>query len=110
MSPGLTHILLILGAVWLLWEIGEHLLLPLYWAIRGRKQPLHHGPHAVEGHPARVVRWQGHQGQVMINGELWRAAAREDLAVDETVLIRKMDGLTLWVARADGQTGEPGKK
>ena len=104
MNDGLTNLLLIVGAAWLLWEIGEHLLLPLYFVIRGRRQPPFH---ALEGRQARVISWQGNAGQVMINGEIWRAKAREELAVDEMVLIHKMDGLTLNVARPAGQPLNP---
>ncbi len=42
------------------------------------------------------------QGKARVLGELWRVKGPEDLAPGEPVLVRKVEGLTLWVERPQG--------
>ena len=100
MRDNIIYLLLALGAGWLIFEVVEHLLMPLYWAVRGKKSRLHHGPTAIEGRLAKVVHWEGGKGKVKIDGELWQAKSREAILKDETVTVKKMDGLTLIVSRS----------
>jgi membrane-bound serine protease (ClpP class) len=48
---------------------------------------------------ARVQDWQGSQGHVFVQGERWNARAEQTFAKDDEVIITKIDGLTLHVAR-----------
>lgn len=41
------------------------------------------------------------EGQVLVQGELWRATARERMPAGTTVVVTKVDGLTLTVERED---------
>ncbi|MBI3993316.1 MAG: nodulation protein NfeD [Candidatus Lambdaproteobacteria bacterium] len=40
-----------------------------------------------------------HEGQVLLNGELWRARAQEPLAADDEVVVEAVEGLLLTVAK-----------
>jgi len=103
-SDSILYLLLALGAGWLLLEVVEHLLFPLYWVISNKKPRLHHGPATIEGRFAQVVHWEGDNGKVKIDGELWQAKGRENLLKEETVIVKKMDGLTLTVSRPEDKT------
>ena len=100
MSDGIVYLGLLVVAGWLLFELTEHVLLPLYWAISGKAPRLHNGPGAMAGRQARVVSWKGSQGKVNLDGEIWLATSRDNLSEDESVVIIKAKGLTLKVSRA----------
>lgn len=73
-------------------------LLTLGMVLKGSKMPVVTGPEAVVHGQGKVVRWQGLQGQVRLDGELWQAAGPRDLAPGTPVTVTSRDGLTLVVA------------
>ena len=76
-------------------EIIEHLIFPLIWFIfKGRRKSVC-GVAGIIGKVAVIKRWQGNKGQVMINGELWRAVCDDPLNAGEKALITGVQGLTL---------------
>ncbi len=99
MSDGIVYLGLLVVAGWLLFELTEHVLLPLYWAISGKAPRPQNGPGSLAGRTARVVRWKGNKGQVKLGGEIWRATSRDNLLEKERVVIIKAEGLTLSVSR-----------
>jgi membrane-bound serine protease (ClpP class) len=52
---------------------------------------------------ATVAEWRGDRGAVYAGGELWRARAKEALAVGEAVEVVRAEGLTLVVRKARAQ-------
>jgi membrane protein implicated in regulation of membrane protease activity len=53
-----------------------------------------------------VRRWNGGDGQVFVDGALWRARpswpdAHEELAAGDAVVVERVSGLTLAVRRAE---------
>jgi membrane-bound serine protease (ClpP class) len=91
-------IVFVLGAV-LLFELVEHVVLPIAAAVAARKRPAVTGAEGMVGKKAVVKRWRGSEGQVVVDGEPWTATSEHALAPGETVDIRRVQGLTLLVER-----------
>jgi membrane-bound ClpP family serine protease len=64
------------------------------------------GREALSGRTGVVRRWNGGDGQVFVDGALWRARpswpdAEEELAAGDAVVVERVSGLTLAVRRAE---------
>ena len=81
-------VLLVLGAL----EIG-------YWWRKVKDRRLQTGAEAMIGRPAQVVADCRPEGQVSLEGALWRARCADGASAGETVVVRGRDGLLLTVAR-----------
>jgi len=60
------------------------------------------GAEGMIGGQGIVVSVAAHDYRVKIHGELWRAQALERLEAGEKIVVRKVNGLTLEIARLDG--------
>ena len=85
----------------IVFEIIEHILLPLFWMIRHRSRPSAYGPSGMIGKKCVVKHWDGGRGKVWINGELWNAVGKAPLTPGEEVVIRELQGLTVRVSPPD---------
>ena len=65
---------LVIGFV--LFELIEHVVFPLFWLIKDRKRESVCGVPGMLGKVGEVKRWRKNEGQVFVNGELWQAASR----------------------------------
>jgi membrane-bound ClpP family serine protease len=67
--------------------------------MRAMRLPVCTGTEKLAGSLAVVLNWQGEAGQVIREGEIWRAEAKDRLsfARGQKVAINKITGLTLWV-------------
>ena len=81
----------------LLFEFVEHLLFPLACFILGKKRRSTSGAEGMLGKVAEVKRWNRNEGQVLINGELWRAVSDVPLAKGDEAVIYDVKGLILKV-------------
>jgi membrane-bound ClpP family serine protease len=75
-------------------------------ALATRRLRLSSGREALTGRCGVVRRWQDGDGQVFVDGALWRARpswpdADEELAVGDAVVVERVSGLTLGVRRAE---------
>jgi membrane-bound serine protease (ClpP class) len=64
------------------------------------------GREALSGRTGVVRSWQGGNGQVFVDGALWRARpswpdGEQELAVGDAVVVERVNGLTLAVRRAE---------
>ena len=75
-------------------------LLALAVLLRSRKRPVVTGGEALIGASGETVWWQGHEGRVRIEGEIWRARADAPLAEGSRVNVVSRDGLVLHVRSA----------
>jgi membrane-bound serine protease (ClpP class) len=69
------------------------ILLSLVW--RARRRPVATGTPALIGLQARTVSWSGGAGEVLVQGERWRARSASPLQPGQAVRIVGRDGLTL---------------
>lgn len=67
---------------------------------RALRRPVATGAEELQGAEARVLEWADGEGYVHVHGERWHARGPAELALQSTVHIEKMDGLTLVVSRA----------
>ena len=82
------------SAVMLVWALGV--------AARARRRPATSGTEAMIGTTAEVVDWSGDRGRVHVHGEDWEARAAAPLRPGQRVVVRRRDGLVLFV---DPQSG-----
>lgn len=76
-------------------EIGE----TFFWIYLSRRGRVKMGPETLVGATGRVVTACRPRGQVRVQGELWSARCEGGAEVGETVRVRGLEGLTLFVER-----------
>jgi membrane-bound serine protease (ClpP class) len=72
-------------------------LLALAALLRSRKRPVVTGGEALIGASGEAVWWQGQEGRVRVEGEIWRARADMPLAGGARIKVVGRDGLLLHV-------------
>lgn len=99
----MKEILITLLVCAVIYEIVEHILLPLFYTIRygGRKSA--YGPAGMIGKRCMIKQWTGTHGKVLVGGELWNAIGNSPLMPGDEGVIQGIDNLTLRVA----PLGEP---
>jgi len=76
-------------------ELIEHVIFPLLWFIfKGRKRSAY-GVTGMIGKVVEIKRWDKTEGQVQINGELWRAVCEVPLPVGGKAVVQGVEGLIL---------------
>jgi len=75
-------------------------LLVIAMLLRSRKRPVVTGKEALTGAQGEAVAWDGEQGRVLVQGEVWRARAAAPLAPGARVKVIARDGLVLVVEKA----------
>lgn len=86
-------IILVIG--FLVFEFIEHVAIPLIWFIKNRNKRSNYGVTGMIGKVVEIKRWDKTEGQVLLNGELWKAFCDVSLPVDGKALIHDVEGLTL---------------
>ncbi len=90
-------ILIVLIAGFVFFEFVEHVVLPFVWFILGRKRRSISGAEGMLGKVVEVKQWDKTEGQVFVNGELWRAVSDVPLVRGVKAVINNVEGLTLRV-------------
>jgi membrane protein implicated in regulation of membrane protease activity len=91
----LKTIIITIVIIFIAFELIEHLIFPLFWFIfKGRKRS-NYGVMGMIGKVVEIKRWDKTQGQVLVNGELWRAACEVPLPADGKAVVQGIEGLTL---------------
>ena len=90
-----------------IYEIFEHLILPLFWTIRYRKRQSAYGPSGMIGKICEVKQWEGAHGKVWVGGELWNASSPSPMIPGSNAVIRDINNLTLLISPPDQLAGTP---
>ncbi len=90
-------LLIILALGFVGYELFEHVVIPLLWPLIHGKGKTSYGPERILGETGEVKEWQGREGYVFVDGELWKAVSEVPLTIGNKVLIQKRTGLTLTV-------------
>ena len=90
-------ILLTLIIGFLLFELIEHVVFPIFWVIMGKKRKSVCGVSGMLGKVGEVKKWKKNEGKVFVNGELWKAVSEVPLLPGDRVVIQNVNGLTLEV-------------
>jgi len=93
----LENIILTLVIGFVLFELIEHLVFPLFWLIKDRNRQSVCGKTGMFGKMGVIEQWQETEGQVFVNGELWRAVSDVPLLVGHKIVVQSVEGLTLRV-------------
>jgi membrane-bound serine protease (ClpP class) len=94
-TPGFAPSNVVVGGA----AIGSAVLFLVVLAamLRSRRRPVVTGNEALIGATGEAVSWDGAQGRVRIEGEIWLARAAAPLAAGTAVKVVKRDGLVLLV-------------
>jgi membrane-bound ClpP family serine protease len=70
-------IILVIG--FFVFEFIEHVAIPLNWFIKDRRKRPNYGVMGMIGKLVEIKRWDKTEGQVLVNGELWKAVCEVPL-------------------------------
>ena len=65
--------------------------------LRARRRPVVTGDAAMTGAIGHALAWSGHEGEVLVHGERWRARSEVPLQTGDAIKVRRRDGLVLQV-------------
>jgi membrane-bound ClpP family serine protease len=78
-------------------EVIEHVVVPLISLIVTRKRRSVSGATGLLGKVVEVKRWKETEGYVFVRGELWKAVSKDPLSVGDKAVVQSVEGLTLKV-------------
>ncbi|MGD8539743.1 MAG: NfeD family protein [Candidatus Aminicenantes bacterium] len=90
---------IIIGVVlaYLLFELFEHVIIPIAWLIfKGKRKQLT-GPASLIGEVGEVKEWRGMEGSVFVRGSNWAATSDSSFTPGDKVAVDNVEGLTLIV-------------
>jgi len=88
-------IIIVLIVGFIVFELIEHVVLPLFWTFKHRKQGPSCGAEGMFGKVVEVRQWNRTEGQVVVDGELWRGVSDVPLLRGGKAIIQDVEGLTL---------------
>lgn len=97
----MLKILLILVIAYILFELVEHLILPVIWLITNKRRRSPSGESGMVGLVAEVKEWKGTKGRVFVRGELWQAESDDSLQPGEEAVVQSVKRLRLVVKRLE---------
>jgi len=97
----IKDIIITIIIVFVLFEVIEHAVLPLIFALRNRKKKSVSGVNGLVGEVGEVTQWDKTEGQIFVKGELWKAVCDTPLSKGDKAYIQKVKGLTLKVKPLD---------
>ncbi|MGQ9669214.1 MAG: NfeD family protein [Desulfosoma sp.] len=101
------NILLVIGLAFLTFEVCEHVIFPLVWSWKMRRQPPLTGLEAMQGKRAQVLYWDNTSGVVQLEGERWKAQSETVLPPGDMVRITGVRSLTLTVVPVSEENNSP---
>jgi membrane protein implicated in regulation of membrane protease activity len=93
----IEKIIITIVAFFLLYELLEHVILPLLGFSFHKKRTLKSDREGLIGQEAEVVEWKGKSGMVRLNGEYWQAFGKGTFGIGKMVKIDNIQGLKLSV-------------
>jgi membrane-bound ClpP family serine protease len=93
----IKSIVVILIVGFILFEVIEHVVIPIVFYFIKRKKKSITGVDSLLGEVVEVRQWKETQGQVFIKGELWRAVSNIPLSKGDKAIVNHVEGLTLKV-------------
>jgi membrane protein implicated in regulation of membrane protease activity len=91
----LETIIITIIICFIVFELIEHVFIPLFWFILRGKKKSNYGVMGMIGKVVEIKRWNKTEGQVLVNGELWRAVCDVPLPEGSKAVILDIEGLTL---------------
>ena len=97
----MLKVLLILVAAYILFEIAEHVVIPLVWLITKKNRMSPSGESGMIGLTAEVKEWDGTKGKVFVHGALWKAESNVSFSAGDEVTVHSIRRLVLMVKPAE---------
>jgi membrane-bound serine protease (ClpP class) len=97
-APGFTLSLSVVAAATIV--TAALFLLVLTMLLRSRQHPVVTGKEGLLGAEGETVAWDGDEGRVRVNGEIWRARAPRPLETGDRIRVIDREGLVLVVEPA----------
>jgi len=97
----MLKILLILVIAYVLFEFGEHVILPVIWLITKKRRRSPTGESGMIGLIAEVKEWKGTKGKVFVHGELWKAISDTSFYPGDEAVVQSVKRLVLTVKRPE---------
>ncbi|NNU17162.1 nodulation protein NfeD [Parvularcula sp. ZS-1/3] len=85
--------------------VGAVVGLMLWELIKSRAHGPLIGKEAVKGRMGRVEEWNGTEGWVIVDGERWRAKAKQPMSPGDQVKVQEVEGLILIVKKMSAKMG-----
>ncbi|HUV00061.1 MAG TPA: NfeD family protein [Bacteroidales bacterium] len=90
--------IILIGIIgFIVFEVIEHIGIPIVFYFMKRKKKSVTGIESLLGEVVTVGQWKETEGQVFIKGEPWRAVSDIPLIKGEKAIIHNIEGLTLKV-------------
>jgi membrane-bound ClpP family serine protease len=93
----LEKIFITLVAAIILYELFEHVILPLFGLSLHRRGNPKSGKEGLIGETGVVLEWRKAKGIVLLRGEYWQASGPQNLSPGKQVKVESVDGLKLRV-------------
>lgn len=100
----MQHLIIALAIGFIVLEIVEHVVFPLFWSLKHRKRKSVSGVNGMLGKVGEVKYWQKGEGKVFVKGELWSAVSNDTLVAGDKAVVEKVEGLTLNVKPSGGRS------
>ena len=91
----LKTVIITIVICFIVFELIEHVVLPLIWFIKDRNKKSNYGVTGMIGKVVEIKTWDKTEGRVLVNGELWRAISEFPLPQGSKAVILDIEGLTL---------------
>lgn len=105
----LWKILLLIILIWLLFEIIEHIIVPLIWLVfKGKSRKSHRLQEDLTGRVALIKEWHKNKGLVELDGEYWSAFSEFRFRPGQKVYIKNREGLKLHVLPYENKSDSKG--
>jgi membrane-bound ClpP family serine protease len=91
----LETIIITIIICFIVFELIEHVFIPLFWFILKGREKSNYGVMGMIGKVVEIKRWNKTEGQVLVNGELWNAVCEISLQEGSKAVILDIEGLTL---------------
>jgi membrane-bound ClpP family serine protease len=105
----LKEVIITLVAGFVIFEILEHVIFPLVWSFFQRRKGSVCDVSSMIGKVGEVKKWDGLQGKIFIDGEIWNAKSAFSLFQGDKAIIEKVEGFVVTVKKVPN-VSHSGKK
>ena len=88
---------IIVGVIlaYVLFELFEHVIIPLAWLILKGKRKQRTGPAALIGEIGEVKEWSGTEGKIFVHGSIWAGTSDVPFTPGDKAKVIGVEGLVL---------------
>ena len=87
---------------YILFEIVEHVIIPLAWLILKKKRKHVTGALGLIGEVGEIREWSGTEGKIFVHGSIWAATSDDSFTLGDRAKILDVEGLVLKIKPITG--------